>query len=97
VVVLLAITCIALAAGPALAQKDPFDPVIDPNAPATTTGGTSTGTTGTTIVQPSVGSEGLANTGFDLRPWLALAYTLILIGGGTLYLSRQAKPHPIRR
>lgn len=100
IVVASSIACLALLAGPAAAQRDPFDPVIDPNAPLTTTGGTTTtgtGTTGTTSVQPAVGSEGLANTGSDVTPFMVIAYGLLVVGGGALYLARLHAPRPARR
>ena len=95
---LLVITCLALAAAPAYAQKDPFHPVIDPNA-ATTGSTTTTTTTGgdTTFTPPVIGSEGLANTGTDVTPWLAIAYALVVLGAGTLVLTRMYQPHPARR
>lgn len=101
---LMAMTCVALMATPALAQRDPFDPLIDPNAPTTTTttttGGTTT-TTGTTggsqVFQPTDGSDALANTGADVAPWMAIAYSLIVVGAGALALARMYQPHPVRR
>ncbi|HWC13453.1 MAG TPA: hypothetical protein VG929_02520 [Actinomycetota bacterium] len=89
-------------AGPAAAQRDPFDPVIDPNAAVTTTTGTTTtGTTttgtGTTSIQPGVGSEGLANTGADVSPYLVVAYGLVVVGAGALYLAKLHAPRPTQR
>ena len=92
--------CLMILAAPATAQRDPFDPVIDPNAATTTTTGTTTtgGTTGeTTGVQPVVGSEGLANTGSDVGPYLVIAYGLLVVGAGALYLSKLHAPRPVRR
>lgn len=103
VVGLLAMLCLGLAAAPALAhanaQKDPFHPVIDPNATVTgsTTPTTSTTTGGATVVQPAVGSEGLANTGADVTPWLAVAYGLLVLGGAAVVLARMYQPQPTRR
>lgn len=81
-------------AAPALALRDPFDPAID-----LTTGGTSTGGTtvtpptsgGNTTTQPSVGSEGLANTGLDTEPWLVAAYGLIAVGGAAVLISKNLR------
>ena len=89
-----------LIAGTASAQKDPFQPVIDPNADTSTTGTTTSSggsTLGGSFTPPSVGSDGLANTGADIEPWLAIAYGLIVIGGGTLALARLQAPQPTRR
>lgn len=99
---LMAMTCVALMASPALAQRDPFDPLIDPNAPTTTTtttgGTTTTGTTGgSQVFQPTDGSDALANTGSDVAPWMAIAYSLIVVGAGALALARMYQPHPVRR
>ena len=96
------LTLVAMAlAGPAAAQKDPFHPLIDPNAagsgsvPSTDAGGSATG--GSTTGQPPVGSDSLANTGMDVSPWLAIAYGLLAIGGGTLVLVRMYRPAPVRQ
>lgn len=97
-----AMTCLALMATPALAQRDPFDPLIDPNAPTVgTTGGSITTTTDTTggssVFQPTDGSDALANTGSDVSPWMAIAYTLIVMGAGALVVARMYQPHPATR
>ena len=101
-VLLGAMVCIGSMAGPALAQRDPFDPVIDPNASTvdTTTGGTTTtaDTTGDpSIFQPTDGSDALANTGSDVSPWMAIAYALIVLGVGALVLGRMFQPRPATR
>ena len=97
---LASLTCLVLLAAPAAAQKDPFHPVIDPNAATTTTTGTTTTTTTTgdnTGVQPAVGSEGLANTGADVEPFLVIAYGLFVVGAGALYLTKLHAPQPVDR
>ena len=88
------------AATPALAQRDPFAPVIDPNAATTTT--TTTTTTGSTDTAPfgdqtSVDSGALSNTGSDASPWLVVAYGLLALGGTTVMLARLHAPTPLRR
>ena len=98
-VVVLAGACLVSAAQPALAQRDPFDPVIDPNAP-TTTGTTTSGTSDPVFTggnQPSVDSGTLSNTGSDLSPWLVVAYGLVVLGGTAVMLARMHAPKPIRR
>ena len=94
----LALICLVLGAGPALAQKDPFDPVIDPNTSTTTTTDT-TGSVGggSTTFQPSVDNEGLANTGAGISGWLAIAYCLVVLGGGAIVIAKMYQPQPIRR
>lgn len=98
VIVALAGSCLAMAAQPAAAQRDPFAPVIDPDAPATTTG-TTTGTTTTTSTgeAPPFDSGGLSNTGSDLTPWMVVAYGLLVLGGTAVVLARMHAPKPIRR
>ena len=89
------------AATPALAQRDPFAPVIDPNAATTTT--TTTGTTGSTDTAPfggdqtSVDSGSLSNTGSDVSPLLVVAYGLLVLGGTAVMLARLHAPTPLRR
>ena len=89
---------ILVAATPALAQRDPFAPVIDPNA-ATTTTTTTTGSTGTAPFddQSSVDSGGLSNTGSDVSPLLVIAYGLLVLGGTAVMLARLHAPTPLRR
>lgn len=99
-VVLLVMTCLALMAAPALAQRDPFDPLIDPNAVNVGAGGATTGgdtTGGSTVFQPTDGSDVLANTGSDVSPWMAVAYALIVTGAGAVVIARMHQPQPIRR
>ena len=85
---------------PAFAQRDPFDPVIDPNAATTTTGVTTDTGTGGTVFEPgvrdSIGSEGIANTGVDMSPFLLIAFTLLSFGGLALAWARLHRPHPHR-
>lgn len=97
-VVLLALTAVMLAAVPAAAQKDPFDPVIDPDAATTTTTGTTTTTTtATNPTQPVFQSDRFANTGTDVSPWLAIAYGLLVLGGAAVILARMYQPQALRR
>lgn len=94
----LALASLVLIAAPAFAQRDPFDPVIDPNAAPVVTGVTTTDTTTTTTtVPPNVGSDQLANTGADVAPWLAIAYGLVAMGAGAVVISRMYQPQLVRR
>ena len=98
VLVALAIASLVLIAAPAFAQRDPFDPVIDPNAVPVVTGATTTDpTTTTTTVPPNVGSDELANTGADVAPWLAISYGLVAMGAGAVVISRMYQPQLVRR
>jgi hypothetical protein len=98
-VVLLALTAVMLAAVPAAAQKDPFEPVIDPDAATTTTttGTITTTTTTTNPTEPVFQSDRFANTGTDVSPWLAIAYGLLVLGGAAVLLARMYQPQPLRR
>ena len=99
VVMALTVACLAVAS-PAFAQRDPFDPVIDPNAATTTTTaptGSDTGTVGDPTVQPGGNGEVLSNTGSDPSPWLVVAYGLIVIGGMAVIYAKLHTPQPIRR
>ena len=99
----LALASLVLMAAPASAQRDPFDPVIDPNATVVTTGTTTTdgtttdGTTTTTNLPPNVGSDELADTGTDVAPWLAIAYGLVAMGAGAVVIGRMYQPQLVRR
>ena len=93
----LTLLVLALMAAPAFAQKDPFHPVIDPDAGTTVV--TDPGTGGqvsTPALPPNVGSDSLAETGMDVSPWVAIAYTLILMGAGALVIARMSRPEPVR-
>lgn len=99
VVMALTVACLAVAS-PAFAQRDPFDPVIDPNAGTTTTTvptGSDTGAIGDPTVQPSGDGEVLSNTGSDPAPWVVVAYGLIVLGGMAVIYARLNAPQPIRR
>lgn len=80
----------------ALAQRDPFDPLVNGEAAGTgtgttgeTAGGTDT-TTGAIETQPfqENGADVLATTGAETEPWLVVALALLVLGGGSLALSR---------
>jgi serine acetyltransferase len=93
----LALLCLVLGAGPALAQKDPFAPVIDTSTTTTTTTTIGSVDDGSPTVLPVVGNEGLANTGAGISGWLAIAYSLIVLGGGSVVIAKMYQPQPIRR
>jgi hypothetical protein len=81
---------VVLLAAPAFGQtqRDPFRPVIDPDAGTTTTTDTGTVTAPTEPQAPPVRSETLSNTGSDLVPWVVVALGLVLVGAGSLYAAR---------
>ncbi|MGH2757673.1 MAG: hypothetical protein ACRDI3_07785 [Actinomycetota bacterium] len=84
-----AILVIVLWASPALALRDPFQPVIAPNA--TTAPATGTGAVSQPEAPPPgpVRSETLSNTGSDVIPWAAVGIGLMAVGVGALYAVRQ--------
>jgi hypothetical protein len=90
------------AASPALAQKDPFDPLVTED----TTGATdTTAPTETDItVDPGDGAdpappadEPMPDTGTDPSRWLAIAWLAIAAGAGLVMLARILRPAPARR
>jgi hypothetical protein len=83
-----AILVIVLWASPALALRDPFQPVIAPDA--TTAPVTGTGTVSQPVApapQP-IRSETLSNTGSDVIQWVTVGGGLMVIGLGALYAVR---------
>lgn len=96
---LLGLFVVLTSAAPALALRDPFDPVIsqaeltgagDTAGDGTGATGDGTGTDGAAGDDVVAGnsSEGLANTGADTEPWLVAAYALIAIGAGAVGISK---------
>ncbi len=96
---LLGLVLVVATAAPALAVRDPFDPVVS-QAQITGTGtgadgaactagttGTGAGATNRTLVFEN-GSEALANTGSDTEPWLVAAFALIAVGAAAVVLSK---------
>ena len=105
---LLGVMLVLVMAAPALALRDPFDPVISQaeltgGTGGDTSGGDGTGTTdgdgtGTTDggTQVSGGADQMANTGSETEPWLVAAYALIAIGAGAVVLSKINSTQPAR-
>lgn len=92
VVALAAGALVLAAASPALAQRDPFDPIVDPNSGTAPSGSAdSTETTEEPVFAPSE-PESMPNTGSDPSSWLAIAYALIVMGAGTIALAKIYRP-----
>ena len=98
-VVLLAVFCLSLAATPALAQgRDPFEPALDSG------GQVEPGTENEPEAEPEGEPEtepeaepqegGMGNTGLETQPWLVLAYVLISVGAGSVFLGRALSKQP---
>lgn len=96
---------VLLAAPPALAQQDPFDPLLTEGSITTTDPGTSTEdpttgatTTTTTTTDPGPPATGpMPSTGFDPSGWLGLAALALSLGAGSWALGRVLDPHPARK
>lgn len=86
---LITVAALSSSAGPAAAHRDPFEPAIDESAVEQPVGGEATAEQEPAVQAPP---EPLADTGLDGRPWVALAYALVALGGGFLVLSRIARP-----
>jgi LPXTG-motif cell wall-anchored protein len=67
--------------------RDPFEPLIDPNAPVGVPGDPVPGTDPDSA-PPFQPSEPMPNTGADTSSWFGLAYALIAIGAGMVVLGR---------
>lgn len=101
---LLGVMLVLVMAAPALALRDPFDPVISQAELSGGTGDTSGDGTGTTDgdgtgttddgSQVSGGADVMANTGSETEPWLVAAYALIAIGAGAVVLSKLNSTQP---
>jgi LPXTG-motif cell wall-anchored protein len=88
-----------IVAAPALAQqRDPFDPVIEPQETVVATGEGGTPEPGTTPAEDTAGTEQLPNTGGDPNAWLVAAFVLIALGAGVVVVAKSFGPAPpIRR
>lgn len=83
---------VVLAAAPALAQRDPFEPLVSQEG--ATTGGAPAPDGGAPAPQPQPAGgapEGLPATGSDVLGPLAAAYVLIALGAGSLAYRRLAR------
>ena len=84
---LLAITAVCAFAAPAAAQlRDPFAPAIAPPGTTTTTTTGTTTTGGEGPVQPAPTTDTLSNTGADVQGWIVVAFGIMSVGAGALYL-----------
>jgi hypothetical protein len=94
-VAVLALVLVALVAAPAMAQRDPFEPLIDPNAPVGAPGDPAPGTDpeGAPPFQPT---EQVPNTGANTTDWTAGAYILMVLGGALLMLGRLYRNPEVR-
>ncbi len=93
---------VALAATPAVAQQDPFEPRgpgggtaggETPQPPET--GADETGTPEAQEPPATPQTENLPDTGADPKPWIVLAYGLIFIGAALVTISRALRVSPV--
>ena len=96
---LAALAIVLVVAAPALAQRDPFDPVIDLTVDTSGAGASDpdgTGTAGTGDTDPTSNPDARAdvfpNTGADTSGWLAIAYVLLASGIGLVVFSKTMSP-----
>ena len=97
-IVVATVAVVLVTAAPALAQKDPFDPLV---TEADVTGGETTGATeeddAGAVDQPA-GRESLPNTGADTTSWLGVALALMAAGAGIVaavrVLTTPPRPRP---
>jgi hypothetical protein len=92
------LSVVILTASPALALKDPFDPLVTPDS---TTGEVDGSTT--TVDAPAAStnenpfSENMPTTGAATASWLVLAYVLLVVGAAALALAWTRRPAPVGR
>ena len=82
-------------AAPALALKDPFEPLVtteDQSSTTTGTNGTTTDVDEPTVVNGNPFSDGVPETGADTSSWLVISYLLVVCGAATLVLARTLHP-----
>jgi hypothetical protein len=85
---LLALMVTLLGAAPALAQRDPFRPLVTEEEVTTETGTTTTTTTVVTTEPTRSTATSLTPTGISADVWIAAALLLFLVGSGFLVLDR---------
>jgi hypothetical protein len=90
-----------LAAAPAFAQRDPFEPLVSNEAGANVddTGNAANGSSNdqtSNDSEPAPDTGSLPTTGSDMSGWLAAAYVLVAVGVGTVVVARMNGPEPRR-
>lgn len=77
--------------GPAGAQRDPFQPPPGAEEPGSAAEQPPEGAEPQPAVERPATGPGVANTGFDGSPWLAVGYVLIAIGAGLVVAGRLSR------
>lgn len=83
---------LVLHAGPAVAQRDPFEPAVVAQPAGSERPATDQGEIQPQL-EPPPSSDRLAGTGIDPRPWLGLAYLLTAAGFGVTLVGRLHPTH----
>ena len=86
-------------AAPALAIRDPFQPLITENTDTgstDTTGSTTTTTTTAPTTTTPAADEPTPTTGWDPSSWLGLATLVLVLGAGLLVFVRFLEPAKVR-
>jgi ABC-type Na+ efflux pump permease subunit len=99
-VALVALASLLLMAAPALALRDPFDPVITSDSESSTTGSSETSSTvdvPTLTTDENPFTDGVPTTGVDASSWLVVSYLLVVFGAAAIVLARTLRPAPSRR
>jgi hypothetical protein len=89
-----------IAAAPAFAQRDPFEPLVTENTSSTVddTGNPVGGSPNedSNVSQPTDDSGALPTTGSDIDGWLAAAYLLVAAGAAAVVVAKTHSPEPTR-
>ncbi len=89
---LLAVLLVLGLAGAAVGHpaRDPFAPLVDPDAATGAATTTTTAAREPTVAEPQVARDAdeLPDTGSDPAPWFVLAFALVAGGGGLTVVSR---------
>ena len=93
---------VMIAAAPAFAQRDPFDPLVTQNSGSAvddtgnSVGGSSNNAPDSNDSQPSNDPGALPTTGSDIDGWLAAAYLLVAAGAAAIVVARTNSTEPTR-
>jgi hypothetical protein len=92
---------VMIAAAPAFAQRDPFEPLVtkDTSSSVDNTGNSSGSTNNnqdSNENQPSTDSGALPTTGSDIDGWLAAAYLLVAAGAAAVVVAKTNSTEPAR-
>jgi len=92
---------VMIAAAPAFAQRDPFEPLVTENTSSNVddTGnpvGGAPNNEDSNVSQPSNETGALPTTGSNIDGWLAAAYLLVAAGAAAVVVAKTNSPEPTR-